>query len=827
MLARGIGALLVFAGAIDGCSASQPLSDARLEATAVLSEGDDAALLVSGARLKLAPSFGVRMSSREKQAEDNSEDRETGWVATTPTPEFLAALREGVDKAIRTAGPDFGKALKDLEEAVKRVPSFDLICFNDLYFLTVAAGTNPEFNRPEGIFQHHVELIQAAALRQPIEEEKPEVHNQQGIGDVTEAVTAVVNAFIILETARIARAKTEDETRRKIALASLRLYAAVVRGNAYHSALKPTIIELFRPLDGALSGRLGVGAGSLVEWWWAVSEEVEERLQLHRQAVRSVAELPLNEEWPDRVRELFPRTPGPLDNALVDRLKSDDDQHRAFAIIAGDLNLYQVYGFTFEKLRELYPGDVEPDALKRVLDLWSLRFGDTAGISLGQLLLDNPVVSRPVVQLSDHLFLWSIAAGFHNSAFAMLERLFEDQADLWSAYLDRRAEYLEEAVAAALAQKFPDAKIMTNVYWTNPDDGKRYESDVVVLVDTTVLIAECKGGRLSSHSHRGKGRPLRDDIEDLLVAPGVQAGRLAELLERGDGDFTLTGEDGEAILVDTTRVQRVVTLGTTLEPLAAMLPGLRELVEAGLTNEGLDALAYNITLFDLQIILDILDHPSEVIHYFARRAELEKGEFLSGEETDLLGFYLQTGFNLGEAEFSGEHHMQTFGLSDVIDVYYYSVEAEMEAEKPKVERIEWWEALLSAVENRRLPRWTELGLALCNVAKEDQEEFREAMLELRHTITSGKRSQDDYVLFTNGPPQRRDYFAGLIATDDSSPQRSEQMANVAKQVFAHDEAIDRVILIGWSVIPKPGPYTVLAVCDRGDLKEGPASRGEV
>jgi len=396
-----------------------------------------------------------------------------------------------------------------------------------------------------------------------------------------------------------------------------------------------------------------------------------------------------------------------------------------------------------------------------------------------------------------------------------LERLFDDQDDLWSAYLDRRAEYLEKAAAEALGQKFPDAKIMTNVYWTNPDDEKRFETDIVVLVDTTVLIVECKGGRLSSHARRGKGRPLRDDIEDLLVAPGVQAGRLAELLERGDGDFKLTSKDGEAILVDTTRVQHVVTLGTTLEPLAAMLPGLRELVEAGLTDKELDALAYNITLFDLQFILDILGHPSEVIHYLSRRAELEKGEFLSGEEADLLGFYLQTGFNLGESEFSGEHQMRTFGLSDAIDVYYYSVEAGMEVDKPKVERIEWWEQLLSTIEDRGLPRWTELGLTLCNVAKEDQEAFREAMLELRRMIVSGERPADDYILFTNGPPQRRDYFVGLIATGNGSSQRSKQMTNVAKQAFAQDDAIDRLTLIGLSAVQTPDPYAVLAVCDRG------------
>jgi hypothetical protein len=134
------------------------------------------------------------MNTGKKQTESEEEGGETGWVISAPTPEFQAALREGVDKAILTAGPDFGKALKNLEAAVRRVPAFDLICFNSLYFLSTVAGTNPEFDRPEGIFQHHVELMQAVALRQPIEEARPEVHNQQGVGDVTTAATAVLNA---------------------------------------------------------------------------------------------------------------------------------------------------------------------------------------------------------------------------------------------------------------------------------------------------------------------------------------------------------------------------------------------------------------------------------------------------------------------------------------------------------------------------------------------------------------------------------------------------------------------------------------------------------
>jgi hypothetical protein len=145
----------------------------------------------------------------QKEAEDQPAGEDgPGWVASAPTPEFLAALREGIDKAIQTAGPDFGDALKTLDAAVKRVPPRDLINFISLYYLSVAAGTNPEFDRPDGIFQNRVELIQAVALRQPLEDAKPEISNHDGVNDIAAAATALTNAFIVLETARIAKGKS-------------------------------------------------------------------------------------------------------------------------------------------------------------------------------------------------------------------------------------------------------------------------------------------------------------------------------------------------------------------------------------------------------------------------------------------------------------------------------------------------------------------------------------------------------------------------------------------------------------------------------------------
>lgn len=750
---------------------------------------------------------GVRSYARNMSAE---EETEPDWVVTKPSPEFMEALRKGVGEAIRTAGPDYGQALRDLDKAVQQVSVVDLICVISLYFLTVKPGVNPEFDRPGGIFQHHVELIQAFALRRKLEETKPEIPLQDGLKAVAEGATAVTDAFMILEAARIARAGSEEDRRRRIAVATLRLHRAVVRGSAYHSIMAPMIAQLYAPLDDQLDRSIGLNPSALVAFWWAVAAEIEDRIESHRDRVREVAELPLNEEWRNKVKEVYRRIPVELNEDLMSLLSRNDEQRRAFAIIAGDANLLEVFGFSLEQLVSLYPGDVRPEDLQRILDLWSLEFGGTGEISLDEVLLENPVSSRPIVKLTDRLFLWPLASAFHHSAIGMLETTFEDRTDLWAEYLDRRGKYLERAVSSALSAKFTDATALVNFKWVHPDDGKEYETDLLILVGSSALIVESKGGRISKHSYMGKGRPLRDDIHELIVEPSVQAHRLGTLIE-ANNEVEITTEAGESAVIDTSDVLEIITLGTTLESIAAMLPDLREVVDAGLTTQEVTALSHSIALSDLQVVLEILEHPSEVLHYFRRRGEIENGTFLEGDEVDLLGFYLESGFNLGESEFTEEHQLQTFGLSDPIDTYYYGLEAGLTTDKPTSKRTEWWEALLTAVERKALPYWTEIGHVICNVAYEQQVEFRNSLEQLKVEIESGERTLDDFVLFQNGPEQRRDFLIGLVATEESSEARAIQIQNAASQVFRERPDVDRLLVISLPMTSAASPYRVLAL----------------
>ena len=590
-------------------------------------------------------------------------DDEPAYGIFRPDPEYLEEVRTAAKRAIETAGPDFGKAITALETAVLRLPGPDLICRNALYYLTTFAGENPE-QRGDGVFANHVELIQGLALRQTAEEMSPELSLQEGGDGVIDAAKAAMEAFMVLEMSKVERAR-EAEKAKVMALSEMRIYLASVRGQAYFDELVAVWRELFAPLDDGIHGTLGVRIGDLITWWESVASALEVRINDHFDRVRTAAELPVDDNWPAAVEERFPRVPIPFDDEVREAL-ADEERRRAFVWMVGDLNLLPVFTFDTDSLVELYPGDITTDSLRGVLKSWSLAFGETKDTPLANFFLENPVTTKPLVRLSEDLYVWSNMQALAHSAQTLFEDLVAQDSGLKDSYLRRRGDFLEDSASDLMRAKFPTATVLTNMKWDYGD--AEYESDVVVLVDAAVLILECKGGRLAARSRVGRAGTVRADINKLIAAPTEQAERLARLLEERKDDLVVR-VDGEEITIDCSMIHRAITAGVTYEALASMLPNLGEVVEAGLTAEDVEALSFNLTLFDLRVILDILEHPSEVIHYLGRRNQLEMGQAFTGEETDLLGFYLETSFNLGEAEFGDERHQIT-GLSDPIDRYY-------------------------------------------------------------------------------------------------------------------------------------------------------------
>ena len=166
---------------------------------------------------------------------------------------------------------------------------------------------------------------------------------------------------------------------------------------------------------------------------------------------------------------------------------------------------------------------------------------------------------------------------------------------------------------------------------------------------------------------------------------------------------------------------------------------------------------------------------------------------------------------MGEKEFEDGHTLDVTGMSDPIDRWHYCQDEGMEAERPRVRRTPWWEAVLTQVEKGRLLRWPEIGISMCNVAPAEQSALEAAMKQLRDDINTGHRSATHVIVFENGPPQRRDVFVGGLIAASSDREKRAQQYQAAASVVMRESSLQRVIVLAWTPVPIEVPYFALGL----------------
>lgn len=750
-----------------------------------------------------AKRFGSEPRRSDRQAQH-------GFVAYGGTPEAREAMARALDQALKTSGPDFGDAMRKAKAAIERADPLALIGAFAMYYGVVQEGTNPEFNRTNGVFWHHIELAQALAFRSVPDPSTNLTAPFEVIEDVTHCITRLTDAWMLLEGRKLQQAAPGPKRDLASVLMRLRVNAMTVRGWGYKDRSVSLLQDLLLPLDSEVHQQLGWRPSLLPAWWVAIGDTLSERLEAHRAAVREATEWPVDDQWLHRVRERFGALPVDDERKLIVATATNDEFRCGFICHSSDLRAHEIFRYSLNELTDLMPGaEVASDVVRGLLDAWSVTPGDDCGVAPGRLFLQNPVLDRPFVKTGqDEWHLFCTWLPMHN-AFALLERAIGGDVNLFDAYTARRAAFLEQRVSDLLSSALPDAEVESNLLHSDPTDSKEYENDVLAILDSYAVVAEAKAGRIGPEARRGKGLHLRDRITELLEDPSEQAERLAGLFSRESKQQSFERKaDGTSFVVDASRIRQTLSIGVTLEPIAGLLPKLSEVADAGLSDRAAEALIYSISLPDLELVTDILKHPSEVLHYLTRRIEIERREFLQGDEADLLGLYLQTGFNLGEKEFEGQDILDVTGMSDPIDVWHYRSEAGLKAQCPRVERTSWWEAVLTRIEERRGPRWPEIGVTLCNVPPEAQRELEQAMEQLRNEVVSGERPPTDVMVFHNGPPQRRDVFIGVIAASPDKDERARQYEQAVSVAITEHE-LDRVILFAWTPEEIDAPYFAL------------------
>lgn len=706
-------------------------------------------------------------------------------------------------------------ALQELRRRILEVDPLSLLSNLAFYGLATRGLNDPELTQQKPVLQHHVELLQALILQHP---HSAFSVNQLPLQDYLifrDLLHDVTNGFRFRGYAGLDPSQPGEERRRRMFLEEVKRHTQAVRNWGYPQQITRIVVDLFAPLDDAIEKKFGVRIGSLVEMCGRIKAAAESRSKSHHAAMHDVVKAKKVRDavriFKDQLPELA-ALPDEL-SALAQGGKESLPEVREWLIALSGMRLPAIFSFTTSDFISLYPDAVEQDNLRRVLTAWSISFGELEGSDVEHFFLNNPMWSRPLVTLEPDRFFVPVVGTFTSFLLRMMERAIEGDANLRRKYEKRRAEFLESEISHLFQEALPTARIFQGSLWHDPEAGKNYENDLLVHVDTHLVIVEAKSGKVSESAWRGSVERLKKAVQSLVVEPSEQAARFAAHLKANAGVNRFKTKSGKVNEIDTSNASGVLRLNVTLELLSIISAHHPTLREAGLLAPDVEV-APTMSLAELENIFELLEHPSEKLHYLSRRAELEANASYFGDERDLLAFYLDRGFCIGETEFDRTKLMMLYGDSKTLDPYFMRQWHKQPVRKPKRPLTKWWEAVLEKIETSGTQGWTELGQILLGVPYDEQMKFERDFRRVKRSVRSSKQQWHRECLVTILVGVRQhDAIVGVAFKELSREGRREFFDQVVDTTL-QNESVQRVMVIGWDVYKPDQLYNVVFMARR-------------
>jgi len=600
----------------------------------------------------------------------------------------------------------------------------------------------------KGVSQHHAELLQAVALTLPAAEWGQKPAEMRDIQKTIDATQGVAKAFVAKRMVA-AEAITDPLAATKLSLQErLRIHTQMVRNWGPYRLMLRILSDLYKPLNAAMREHHGFGALDVIvvaeHTVASIEAQVNERFRLLKDIfkARTISEL---------VYDFFGRFPGvdgdpaeflsaldpnePLESVRA-RLLSHADRWLVVNSIASVASIAADSGLSEAQTRA-------------VLDRLSLRPGDLSEDNPDHLFLANPVWTRPGVKFGDEYFF-----AFPQTVVSFLHqilRLMCEEAGLKVALEQRRSIFLEREALRIVSQALPGALVKPSAKWAWQDGN--FETDVLAILDRTVVIVECKSASLSPQGLRGAPERVRRHVIDLIADPSIQSSRLEGVIARACGGDQDALAIAHGLGLDPAEVDTIIRISVTLDDLTVLASAERQLKAAGWIPEGLE-LATTLNIADLACVADILTRPSQFLHYFSRRPQVQRAANVLGFELDFLGLYLATSFDMAAAD--GHRHLIITEMSRDVDLYYQNIEIGHPSDKPAPWLDPFFEALLSQLERRRPRGWTTMAQDLLNIGCIDSQiACVEALESLRLSV-----------LQSSGDPN---YLNVLVAMPEHAP----------------------------------------------------------
>jgi len=203
-----------------------------------------------------------------------------------------------------------------------------------------------------------------------------------------------------------------------------------------------------------------------------------------------------------------------------------------------------------------------------------------------------------------------------------LEALVEQSSQLKFRYENEvRPKYLEDEAERIFHAAFPAATLLRGSLWHDPLTNVEFENDLLIVLDSFLIVVECKSGGIAPSARRG-GERLEKAILELIQNPAEQSARFADYLVKNAGDHSFNTKRKVKNRCNTSNSKHVIRLSLTFNFFGQIACQSRLLAQAGFLKTQV-APAVTMSLGDLETVFDILEGAHQKLHYLSRRSEWE------------------------------------------------------------------------------------------------------------------------------------------------------------------------------------------------------------
>jgi hypothetical protein len=278
------------------------------------------------------------------------------------------------------------------------------------------------------------------------------------------------------------------------------------------------------------------------------------------------------------------------------------------------------------------------------------EFGKDYGTA-EEILSDRPSRTKPFIHVGElddeEIIICPLPALLVFTLLEQLECNFVERCNPHQSVLERfrteKSLFLERSTMSALSSLLRTDQVYQCLYYPDPgySDGRRTEVDGLCVLDSNLILVECKSGSYRPKAKIGNVPKLKDDLKKTIGDAFDQAKRAREYIRSADNPVFYLSADRDdnsiAVRLDRSRIKNIYLVSSTLGNFAGITTSLSGLRSIGLFLE--NEFPWSVYVGDLAIIKEFFDSPLQFIHYLRMRLEAEYKSYVAFTELAFLGAY--------------------------------------------------------------------------------------------------------------------------------------------------------------------------------------------